>query len=409
MLLGLAAVCLSIFLGFTSSLTAQQPRDIVLVAKLDGVLDGIVADYIEQSILDAENENALALVFQVNSSRSVISNSRLEKLANAITGSSVPIASWVGPSGGRAQNEVAQLLAITNPRGITPGARIGNTGKLGEWLDIDPQTAQAFSQLENQTVGHQEALDLNIATLQAPLLGDLLVSLDGFESKEIIDEDSGIVQLEPRTQVRFTRLTFLDQIMHAVASPPLAYLLFSFGLSLIVLEYFTAAIGVSGVIGAAAFILGCYGLVVLPVNLWAVALLLLGIFGYCIDIQTGVPRLWTFIGTASFVLGSIFLYTDGISLSWITLLAGTGGMLIWLAWALPILTRSRFTTPTIGREWMIGMDGNVIDDINPEGIVEVQRALWKARAARATPIRIGEKVKVTGLDNLILEVETQIK
>ena len=48
-------------------------------------------------------------------------------------------------------------------------------------------------------------------------------------------------------------------------------------------------------------------------------------FGYAVDIQTGVPRVWTGIATVSFVIGSLTLY-DGISLSWITLLAGIVGM-----------------------------------------------------------------------------------
>ena len=61
--------------------------------------------------------------------------------------------------------------------------------------------------------------------------------------------------------------------MHTVASPPVAYLLFVIGLALLLFELFTAGVGVAGVVGAGAFLLGCYGLGVLPTRPIGVALL----------------------------------------------------------------------------------------------------------------------------------------
>ena len=57
-----------------------------------------------------------------------------------------------------------------------------------------------------------------------------------------------------------------------------------------------------------------------------------------------------------FVVASVFLY-DGLSLSWITLLAGIGGVLLAFLAGMPAMVRTRFATPTIGREWMIGEMG----------------------------------------------------
>ena len=52
--------------------------------------------------------------------------------------------------------------------------------------------------------------------------------------------------------------------MHSVASVPVAYLLITIGLCLLLFEFFTAGIGVAGVVGAACTVLGCYGLLALP-------------------------------------------------------------------------------------------------------------------------------------------------
>jgi membrane-bound serine protease (ClpP class) len=43
--------------------------------------------------------------------------------------------------------------------------------------------------------------------------------------------------------------------------------------------------------------------------------------------------------------------------------------------------------------------------VDPDGVVKVRDALWKARTNRATPIADGEAVRVTELQGLIVEVE----
>ena len=65
---------------------------------------------------------------------------------------------------------------------------------------------------------------------------------------------------------------------HTVASPPVAYLLFLIGLALLVFEFYTAGVGIAGVVGAGSVILACYGLAALPARGWAVALLVLAMF-----------------------------------------------------------------------------------------------------------------------------------
>jgi len=67
--------------------------------------------------------------------------------------------------------------------------------------------------------------------------------------------------------------------------------------------------------------------------------------------------------------------------------------------------RTRFATPTIGREWMIGREGTAIDAIDPEGLVNVGSATWRARANRATPIAAGDPIRVAAIDGVTLDVE----
>ena len=148
----------------------------------------------------------------------------------------------------------------------------------------------------------------------------------------------------------------------------------------------------------------CYGFAVLPVRPVGVALLVLAILGFTIDVQTGVPRVWSVIGVISLIAGSLVLY-DGFSLSWVALLVGIVGTSMFMIAGMPAMVRTRFSTPTIGREWMIGEEGEAVTNVSPDGVVRVRGALWRARTNRATPIALHGAIRVVEVDGLLLEVE----
>ena len=198
------------------------------------------------------------------------------------------------------------------------------------------------------------------------------MQIEGFET-EVVDG-----RRQPVTEVTFGGLSLVGQLMHTVASPAVAYLLFVIGLALLLFELFTAGVGIAGMVGAGSLVLGCYGLAVLPTRPLGVALLLFAMFGYGVDVQTGVPRVWTGIATVSFVVGSLVLF-DGVSISWLTLLIAFVGITLGMVAGMPTMVRSRFSTPTIGRDWMIGELGAARTDIDPDGVITLRDAPWRAR------------------------------
>lgn len=370
--------------------TGTGPK--VLVVKVSGLLDPVLADFIESSIETAEEEGALAVVLQVNSGGSVLDADRLQELAATIRDARVPVASWIGPNGADAKGETAQLVALTEPIGITGKSRIGDLGKIViEGGDFGGQAPR----LIDTAVGKDEAVELGVA-LPSDIIGDFLLRLPGFQSQ------NG----EPITPSVFTEPDVIHELFHTVASPPIAYLLFLIGLGLLVFELYTAGVGVAGVVGAGSLILGAYGLDVLPARWWAVALLVVSMIGFAIDVQVGVPRFWTGVGVVTLVVGSVWLY-EGMSLSWITLLVGILGTCLGMISGMPAMVRTRFSTPTIGREWMIGEMGVAESAVDPDGVVRVRDALWRARTNRATPIPVGGSIRVVEISGLILEVEPE--
>ena len=137
------------------------------------------------------------------------------------------------------------------------------------------------------------------------------------------------------------------------------------------------------------------------------ALVAVGCVGFAIDVQAGAPRAWTVIGTVAVAGGAVGLVGRGLRPSPFAMAASVGGTVLFMLGGMPAVVRARFSTPTIGRESMVGELGEALTDVSPEGTVALRAAPWRARTSRATPIRAGDAVRVVGIDGVLLEVEPE--
>jgi membrane-bound serine protease (ClpP class) len=399
---------------------AGDVSGVVDVVEVSGLVDPVVVDFVEQALATAADDAAEAVILQMNTAAAVVSDAAIERLIEQIAESPVPVAVWVGPSGSQLTGTPAQLAAVADAFGMAPNTRFGD---LGEPL-AGVAYPDGFAELAGRTASAADIRDDGLFVLGpnppgegTPTLGDMLVAINGIDARTPADGDGTIdtartVQTadgprqEVTVQARFNKLGLVGRLMHTVASPPVAYLLLVIGLMLLMFELFTAGVGIAGVTGAVCLVLGCYGAAALPTRWWAFALLVASVVAFAIDIQTGVARVWTGIGVAMFVVASLLLF-DGLSISWVTLLAGIGGMLLAVLAGMPSMVRTRFATPTIGREWLIGEEGSAVTAVSPDGTVRIREATWPARTNRATPIEAGAEVRVVAIDGVILEVEPQ--
>lgn len=376
------------------------------VVAVNGLIDEIEADLIVDSVQRANQAgDVVAVVLQFDSAGSAVSDSRLDEIAAAIQESVIPVSIWIGASGSLALGGAAELARIADSSGITPGSDIGDVGTQrlseAEFGDLFEGPAEAGL---SETFSGQEAVDVGLVDRFDPTLVDHVGNLDSVDTR--IVEVDGKEQRQPVQRVRLSKLPLQVQLLHTAASPSVAYLLLIIGLGLLLFEFFTAGVGVAGVVGAGFLILGGYGVAALPFTPWALALLLFSFLGFAIDMQTGVPRLWTIISMIAFTIGSVFLLTE-FRPTWIALLVGVAGMGVVVFSGMPAMIRTRFATPTIGREWMIGELGEVTTDVSPDGMVLIRGAEWRARTNRATPSVVGERIRVVEIDGLVLEVEPE--
>ncbi|MDQ3146171.1 MAG: hypothetical protein M3R01_04455 [Actinomycetota bacterium] len=388
-------------------------RAVVDVVEANGYLDPVLVEFVDDAITSAEDEEIEALVVQLDSPGSLVSPDRLDALVERVGNAEVPVAVWIGPSGAEALGGAARVALAAPLAGMAPGTRLGELSRAGGGAD----DADVPAEVRDGTVGPDEAGALDLVELneeEAAVLVNFIARLDGrqaagraLRTADFEPVEGGPPEATLVVQTRLAKLPLTARTMHTVASPPVAYLLLSAGLVLLVFEFFTAGVGVAGGVGAVCLVLSAYGLGVLPTRPLGLALCVVGLFGFSIDVQTGAPRFWTAAGAVAYAAGSLFLFEDGVGVGWLPLVAGVGGVALMMLAGLPGTVRSRFSTPTIGRSSMVGEMGEAVAAVRPDGVVRVRDALWPARTNRATPIAAGDRVRVVAIDGPRLEVEPE--
>jgi len=387
----------------------------VRILEVSGLLDDVVFDFLIKEIDQAEADGILAIVLQIDSKASVLGPAQFIELATRLQDSEIFVAAWVGPAGAVALGGTGELVGVADMVGLAQGSRVGETGSprlpIGAF---DPAFGTATERLQTVAIGAAESVELEISVGQSgsedvlresletnSVLRQFVGLIDGFEAPTATTETAAGLG-----QAQFRQLTLSGQLFHTVASPEVAYLFFFGGMMLLVFELFTAGVGVAGVIGVGLFTLGSYGLSALPTRAIGVALLVAAIAAFAIDIQTNIPRLYSAVGMVLFVVGTFVLY-DGLTISWVTIIFGFVAAALYAYTGMPSMVRTRFSSPTIGRSWMIGELGQAITELKPDGTVRIQDAPWRAITNRATPLEAGDTIRVIGIDRMVLEVEPE--
>ncbi len=402
------------------------------VVQVEGYLDAPNVSLVKNSIADANSSHATLLILQLSSSGAI--DSDIDGAVRAINRSRVPVAVWVGPSGADAKGAAAVLLEAAHLAYISPGSGAGP----GQPLQLDDPGASTKAGVADQLAalarrngrnpdGARKLAGVRLGSSAAhavgatngvrPTIGELIVRLDGttvttaagpvkLSTAKVIGTGRGR-RRQPNQDVIFSRLGLGDSLLHRLISPSIAYALLVVGLALMVFEFYTAAIGLAGIVGAFCVVGAFVGFSHLPVHWWALGLLFLATFGFAIDVQAGGLGPWTVIGAASLGIGSIFLYGGSSQLrpAWWVLLVVCVGMVLFMLGGMTAMIRARFSTPTIGREGMVGEEGTAEVSIDPDGVVMIRGARWRARTNRATPIKVGEPARVVSVEGLVLEVE----
>ena len=161
-----------------------------------------------------------------------------------------------------------------------------------------------------------------------------------------------------------------------------------------------------GVVGAISLLLALFAFQILPVNYAGLALIALGVILMIGEFLVPSFGALGIGGIAAFILGSVILIDSdvpgfGVSTPLIATIALTASVaLLGVIW---IAMRSRMAPVVTGVEEMRRTTATALEDFEVEGTVWAHGERWRARSA--TPVRKGQTLRVTRVEDLLLHVE----
>ena len=387
--------------------------DVVVVS---GSLDGRMIDFVIDTIEDSEAE---VVVLQIDSAATL--NGNFDELLDLITDPPTPVAIYAGPAPARVSGGALRLLAAAPIAGAAPGVVLGPAvpTRAGDSDDSDairathPDLPEQLISGSALVVGDFDGfLDLVEPSIGQFVVGlhDRQVIIDGAKVRletAIAVIGDGVVHLRPSGEVTFIEPGLIDATLRLGIGPEAAFFFLMMGFSLVAFEFYAVGPGAAAAIGVASLLLGGYGISVLPVRWWAVALIPIGLLLYTIDFQRNDLGWKSLLGTGALMSAGLF-FTDAapqIVQTWWIVLIIVLGTALWFGFALTSIVRSRFSTQTIGRDHLVGRIGAADTAIAPEGTVVVDGAKWQARSTRGSGIEAGDRVEVVAVEGIVLEVD----
>jgi len=259
---------------------------------------------------------------------------------------------------------------------------------------------------EAVSLSAEEALKLHVIDIVAVDEADLLNQLQGWKvnvvGKEVIINTKVV-------EIKNIKPDWRSEFLAVITNPSIAYILLMVGIYGLVFEFSNPGSVVPGTVGGICLLLALYALQLLPVNYAGMGLILLGVVLMVAEAFVPSIGILGLGGIVAFVIGSVILMdTDvpgfGINLGLVGGFALSSAAFFIIA--LGLLVKSKHSPIVSGKEEMIGHAGVVMDDFTGTGMVRIHSENW--RAVCDDPLRKDEKVMVTAIDGLLLRV-TPIK
>ncbi|MFZ5781442.1 MAG: NfeD family protein [Pseudomonadota bacterium] len=258
---------------------------------------------------------------------------------------------------------------------------------------------------DGATLTADEAVRENVVDLVAANVGDLLDQLDG----RMVRTADGDQRLATRNAaVREIEPGWKSRLLSIITDPNIAFILLMIGIYGIIFEFWQPGLAGPGILGAICLLVGLMALSLLPVNIVGLALLVLGIGFMAAEAFTPGIGVLGLGGVAAFILGGLFLFDPAgadidFAVAWPVVVGAAVTNALLLVGVLGMFLRVRRRKVVTGAEELIGMEGRVVDWSLGGGRVHLHGEIWSAQAAG--PLVPGTTVRVARRDGLTLHVE----
>lgn len=420
------AVYWSILALMFLSITVRAEK--VALIKIDGPIGPATAGYISRAIHESETQGAECLVIQLDTPGGLLDSTKT--IVKEFLSSPVPTVVYVAPSGATATSAGCFITLAADVAAMAPATAIGaahpvEIGAGGTGTQSADETMKtkvesyAVSYIEtiaskrkrnvewaissvktSASITAEKALELKVIEIIATDMRDLLRQLDGrtINGRTFKTANAAVTEIDMSPR---------ERVFQGLWRPEVMFLLMLVAIYGIIGELSNPGAILPGVVGAIALILAFYMAAVLPVNIAGVALIVLALALFLIDIFAPTHGVLTGGGILAFFVGALMLFDRSepyLKLSLAYIIPATVVTALFFIYVVGAGLRAQRLPVKVGKEVMIGKTVDAITPIgSAEGKVFVEGEYWNA--VSESPIEQGRPVEIVGIKGLTLIVK----
>jgi len=402
----------------------------VYISKIDGFINSVTVEHVSAVLKVADKNKGEAVIFLMDTPGGLVESAR--QIVRLFLSSKVPIVVFVYPRGARAASAGTFIAAAANIIAMSPGTVIGAAHPVSIGLSrMDKDTKKkivnyltayirAIAKDRNRpfkwfeeavrnssTLTADEAVKRHVIDILADNIDSLLNKLNGY----VVTVNGRKIELKTKNiERKVYKMSWDKRFLHTLGNPNMVYILLLIAFYGIIFELASPGAIFPGVAGAIALLLFLFSLHIIPINSVGVALIVLAVILFVIDIKVPSHGVLSAGGVVSLLLGSFMLVGGknspmiSVSVGLIFGMAGTTAAFFIFALSKAIIAQKKSVIS--GKEGMIGETGYVIKWHGSRGFVLIHGERWKAEIEdNSRVVEQGDRVRIKDMRDLILIVE----
>jgi membrane-bound serine protease (ClpP class) len=419
--------CSLLLAGLLTGLAFHASASQVTLIEIEGTIGPATAEYVARAINRTAAQNAECLVIRLDTPGGLLESTK--QIVQKFYAATRPVIVYVAPSGATATSAGCFITLASDVAAMAPNTSIGaahpvmigSSGNAEKPDDTMKEKLENFASSyiesiaakrnrnaewakdavrKSASITDDKALELKVVEIVAKDLPDLLRQLDGrsLHDRILKTASAEVVKIPMSAREKTFQLLWRPEVM---------FILMLVAIYGIIGELSNPGVILPGVVGALALILVLYMGAVLPINIAGVALILLAIGLFIVDVFAPTHGVLTAGGIVAFLLGSFMLFDSGepaLRLSWTIIVPATiitAGFFIFIIGA---GLRAQFLPVKVGAQTMIGQTVTALTRIDANnGRVFIEGEYWTALSDAA--IEAGQPVEVVSIRGLTLKVK----